>query len=255
MNLTDDEILKFQRGSPVFIDDICAVYPAKLGEIVDLGYSKFQQYLSILTASKPDGQDKEMQEMLDKLSDLQYILLIASTDPEINTLLKQSFQFFTHENIIFSLDAAQIIIGPVEEQHIMNEQKFDEFKRLLKHMYFLEEGDDIIINPDDPPAVVKLKKTMLKNREKLCRAKAKEARKQKSNLEFSDLIGSLTINHCNLNMENIWNITYYAFHDQLKRMGWRDQFDINNRAAMAGAKINKNQLKHWMRSIADSDKS
>ena len=96
---------------------------------------------------------------------------------------------------------------------------------------------------------------MRANRDKVRRAKAKQAEKEKTDLKFSDLIGSITINDCNLNMENIWNITYYAFHDQLKRMGWRDQFNINNRAALAGAKLNKSQLKHWMRSIANSDKS
>jgi len=53
MNLTDDEVLKFQKGTPVFLDDICAVYSATLGEIIDLGYSKFQEYLSIITATKP----------------------------------------------------------------------------------------------------------------------------------------------------------------------------------------------------------
>jgi len=41
MNLTDNEVLKFLKGSPVFIEDICAVYPATLGEIVDIGYEKF----------------------------------------------------------------------------------------------------------------------------------------------------------------------------------------------------------------------
>jgi len=41
MNLTDNETLKFLRGSPVFLDDICAVYSPTLGEIVDLGYDKF----------------------------------------------------------------------------------------------------------------------------------------------------------------------------------------------------------------------
>jgi hypothetical protein len=41
MNLTDSEVLKFQKGSPVFLDDICAVYPATLGEIVDEGYDNF----------------------------------------------------------------------------------------------------------------------------------------------------------------------------------------------------------------------
>ena len=96
---------------------------------------------------------------------------------------------------------------------------------------------------------------MKANREKVRRAKAQQAEREGSDLKFSDLIGSLTIDNCNLNMDNIWNITYYAFHDQLKRMGWRDQFNINNQAAMAGAKLNKSQLKHWMRSIANSDKS
>ena len=89
-------------------------------------------------------------------------------------------------------------------------------------------------------------------REKLRKAKAKQAEKNNSDLKFSDLIGSITIYNCGLNMSNIWDITYYAFHDQLKRMGWRDQFNINNQAAMAGAKLKKSQLKHWMRSIADS---
>jgi len=39
----------------------------------------------------------------------------------------------------------------------------------------------------------------------------------------------------------------------MKRMGWRDQFDINNKAALAGAKMTKKQLKHWMRSINSND--
>ena len=96
---------------------------------------------------------------------------------------------------------------------------------------------------------------MRENREKVRRAKAKQAQREKTDLKLSDLIGSMAINNCNLNMENIYHITYYAFHDQLKRMGWRDQFNINNQAAMAGAKLNKSQLKHWMRSIADVEKS
>ena len=108
---------------------------------------------------------------------------------------------------------------------------------------------------DDPPATKKIKMQMRQNREKVRKAKAKKAAREKTDLNFSDLIASITINDCGLNMDNIWNITYYAFHDQLKRMGWRDQFNINNRAALAGAKLKKSQLKHWMRSIASSDKS
>lgn len=259
MNLTDDEVLKFQKGTPILFKDICAIYPRTVGDIVDLGYSKFQQYLGLLTATKPLAKptdDQEVKAVLNEISDFEYILIMASSDPEINPLFKEAFGFFTHEQIIFSVDPAQIAIGPPEERHILAEADFYEFQRILRRMYFLEqEGDEIIIDPNDPPMVKQMKLQMRENREKVRRAKAAKAAREKTDLKFSDLLGSITINNCGLNMVNIYDITYYALQDQLKRMGWRDQFDINNRAALAGAKLKKNELKHWMRSIANSDKS
>ena len=259
MNLTDNETLKFLKGSPVFIEDICAVFPATLGEIVNEGYDTFQQYLGVLTATKPTTKldsDKELKELMDKLTDFQYILLMANLDPQVHTLLKRGFKFFTHEDAIFSMDPAQIIIGPLDEQHIMDEGNFYDFQRLLKRMYFLEiDQEEIIIYDDDPPMTKKLKMQMRENREKVRRAKAKKSKQDGTDMQMSDLIASLTLNNCGLNILNIWDITYYAFHDQLKRMGWRDQFNINQKAALAGAKLNKSQLKHWMRSITSQDKS
>jgi len=257
MNLTDDEILKFQKGTPIFLDDICAIYTPTIGEIVDIGYSKFQQYLNVLTSEKPEikNEDPALTKILDGLTDFTYIIMFSSIDLELNSLLKEAFRFFTHEDVIFSLEPAQIIVGPLQEKHILTEERYYDLQKILRRMCFLEqEGEEIIINADDPPAVKKLKKQMRANRERVRIAKAKKAAKEKSDLKFSDLIGSLAVNGCGLNMENIYNITYYAFHDQLKRMGWRDQFNINNQAALAGAKLKKNQLKHWMRSIASSEK-
>jgi len=54
---------------------------------------------------------------------------------------------------------------------------------------------------------------MRENREKVARAKAKKAAQEKSDMKLSDLIGSMTLNDCGLNILNIWDITYYAFHD------------------------------------------
>ena len=259
MNLTDNEVLKFLKGSPVFLDDICAVYPATIGEIVDEGYDNFQKYLSVLLSEKPivkNQDDSDLKQLLESLTDFQYFLMMASVDVEINNTVRNAFRFFTHEEIVFSLDPAQIIIGPIEEKHLLTEEKFYDLQRLLRRMYFIEQdGEEIIIYPDDPPATKRLKMQMRINREKVRKAKAKKAAQEKNDLQFSDLIASITINDCGLNISNIWNITYYASHDQLKRMGWRDQFNINNRAALAGAKLKKSQLKHWMRSIASSDKS
>ena len=259
MNLTDDYTLKFQKGSPVFLEDVCAIYPATIGEIVDIGYSTFQKYLGVLISEKPTiekNEDSEFKELLRQLTDFQYFLMMLQVDVTINQTVKEAFKFFIHEDVNFSLDPPQIIVGPIEEQHLLTEELFYDFQRILRRMYFVEqEGEEIIILNDDPPAVRKLKEKMRANREKVRKAKAKQSAKEGTDLKFSDLIGSVTIDNCGLNMENIWNITYYAFHDQLKRMGWRDQFNINNKAAMAGAKLKKSQLKHWMRSIASSDKS
>ncbi len=257
MNLTDNEVLKFMKGGPVFLDDVCAVYSLKLGEIVDVGYEKFQQYLSILTATKPTDLkgDEEFKKMFNELSDFQYLLLLSANDMTVNSLLKEALFFFTRSDATIMLAPPQILLGPVEEQHILDESHFYDLQRLLRRMYFLEsEGDEIVIYDDDLPATKRLKMQMRVNREKVRRAKAAKAAQEKSDLKMSDLIGSITINDCGLNMVNVWDITYYAFHDQLKRMGWRDQFNINQQAALAGAKINKSQLKHWMRSIASSDK-
>lgn len=257
MNLTDNEVLKFMKGGPVFIGDICAVYSATLGEIVDIGYDNFQQYLGVLTANKPIDLkgDNELSELINQISDFQYLLLMVSMDVQVNSLVKSAFHFFTHTSATFSLDPPQIILGPLEEKHILDEQHFYDLQRLLKRMYFIEqEGEEIIIYDDDSPATKRLKMQMRANREKVRKAKARKAVQEGSDMKLSDLIGSLTINDCGLNIHDIWDITYYAFHDQLKRMGWRDQFNINQKAALAGAKINKSQLKHWMRSIASPDK-
>ena len=258
MNLTDNEVLKFQKGSPILLDDICAIYPAKLGEIVDNGYDEFARYLNIITSTKPVGnpnKDDELSQLMAQLTDFQYLLMIATLDPEINNLLKKAFRFFTHEEAIFILDPAQIILGPIEEKHILNEEKFYELQQIIRRMYFIDmDGEEIIIYADDAPQVRALKEKMRRDMERVRQAKARQSNKDGSDLKFSDLIGSMTLNNCGLNMINIWDMSYYAFHDQLKRMGWRDQFNINQKAALAGAKINKSQLKHWMRSIASSDK-
>lgn len=260
MNLTDDDILKFQRGTPINLYDICFIYPRKLGEIIDEGYTNFQRYLSILTATKPvdfKNMEPELVQLINQLTDFQYILMMVMTDSESNLFFKKAFYFFTGEDdISFSVDPAQIVIGSEENNHILDEGKFYDFQQILRRMYFLEqEGDEVIIYPDDSPIVKKLKLQRRKSLEMRRRAKAKKAAKQGSDLKFSDLIGSVPLDNCNLNMANIWDITYYSFQDQLKRMGWRDQFDMNHRAALAGAKLKESQLKHWMRSIASSDKS
>lgn len=256
MNLTDDDILKCQFGIPILFDDVCAIYPATLREIAEVGYSQFQKFLSLLTIEKPVEIDKantQLKEIFTNMTDFEYLLSLTIFDPSLSSTLQQAFKFFTHEDVYFLMEPPEIVVGPPEEKHIINDSNFHDFQKILKKMYFLEiDEDEIIINADDSPPVKRIKMQMKIGREKVKRAKMK-ANNEKSDLKFSDLIGSLPLNNCGLNLTNIQNLTYYAFHDQLRRMGWRDQFNFNHQAALAGAKIKKEEMKHWIRTIS-SDK-
>lgn len=249
--------MKCQAGAPVFLKDICAIYPATLREIAELGYDKFLLYLNIFTQPRPYLEEKtELEKFLNSLSDFQYFIALAETNKEIHQKIKEAFIFFIRENIVFALDQGEIIIGPASEHRVMKEDDFREFCHILRIMYFQDTDDiqDININEDDSPQVKQLKKQFMKNRERVARAKARQPKQYtESDVTMSDLIGSLAIGKCGLNILNVYDLTYYAFHDQLKRMGWRDQFDINNRAALAGAKINKKQLKYWIKPITTKD--
>lgn len=255
MSSIDDFVMKCQCGCPVFLDDICAVFPATLREIANLGYDTFMEYLQVLTMEKPAIEKKdELSQLLDGLTTFQYFLMMVSMDAEVNQKAKSAFYFFTHEEVIFQLDPPQLVVGPLEEKCFIDEEKFLDFRKILRKMYFLEvDGEEeIIIYENDDPKVKALKRQRILNRQKVAKAKAKQRKSEGTDIKFSDLIGSVAIgNDCGLHMGNIYDLTYYAFHDQLKRMGWREQFNINNRAALAGAKIDKKDLKHWIKSIAN----
>ena len=142
MNLTDSFTLKCQAGLPILLEDICAIYPATLREIVSVGYDTFWQYLQVLITEKPildKNKDGELATLLNDLSDFQYFLLMTNMDKEVNQKAKESFRFFTHESVSFSLDPAQIVVGPLEEKHLLTEEMFYEMRRILKRMYFIEQ--------------------------------------------------------------------------------------------------------------------
>ena len=111
----------------------------------------------------------------------------------------------------------------------------------------------MVIAPEHP--IIDKYKDQINNYEELVnyREEAKKKIKKRdgeSELELSDLIASLTIGSNTYNMSNVWDLTYYAFQDQLKRMSWREEFDINTRASLAGAKIDKNKLSHWIKTMS-----
>ena len=69
------------------------------------------------------------------------------------------------------------------------------------------------------------------------------------NLSFLDLVASLAAKGNGLNALNVWNLTYYAFNDQFKRMQAIEEYEQAMGAIQAGADPKKIKVEHWIKNI------
>ena len=252
MSSTDDKVLKFMCGLPVMYGDVCLVKSPFLKDIAAEGLSKFYQYLSFMTIKKPIMENEEIQKLLSPLSDFEYLVLLAQMEPENHKIISAAFQFFTDDKPIFLTQPTRIVLGDATEKRVLTKDNFIGFSELVLLACAMRDPkeDTIEFLDSDTPRVRALKEKMLKGRRDREEAKKKaKSKTDEKELELSDLIASLAIGSNTYNMSNVWDLTYYAFQDQLKRMSWREEFDINTRASLAGAKLDKNKLSHWIKSM------
>lgn len=233
--------------------DICLVYSPTLNDIATAGLDKFYQYLSIIMIEKPHTEEEGIAELLKKLSDFEYLILLSQLDQAQYQLIKSALNFFTHEEVTLLMDPPAIVFGDPDEKRIITKDSFIEFQMLVKRACAAMDSSeqDIQLLDSDTDDARRIKLQILKGRKDRARAKAKQNKtKEESDVQFSDLVASLSIGTDGaINILNVWDLTYYAFQDQVKRMSWREEFDINTRAAMAGAKIKKEKLSHWIKSM------
>lgn len=170
-----------------------------------------------------------------------------------HNIISAAFEFFTGDKPTFLISpSSMVILGDPAEKRILTKDNFPGFSDLIATACAMRDPkeDTIEFLESDSPRVRALKEKLLKGRRDREEAKRRARKKTgEKEIELSDLIGSLAIGSNTYNMSNVWDLTYYAFQDQLKRMSWREEFDINTRASLAGAKLDKSKLSHWIKSM------
>lgn len=249
MSSTDEKILKFLCGLPVMYKDICLVESPSLKKIAAEGVDKFYQYIGLLTIQKPEVEDKELKKSLSALSDFEYLILLTQLDKNNYNLASAAFEFFTNEKPTFVVEPPQVILGDPVEKRALTKETYYDFTDLILTACAMKDSKEQPIEflETDTPQVRKLKEQMLKGRRDRKKVKNKST---ESDLMLSDLIASLAIGVGNYNLLNVWDMSYYALQDQLKRMGWKEEFNINTRASLAGAKLDKSKLTHWIKPMS-----
>ena len=254
MSSTDNNVLKFLSGRPAVYNDICLVKSPFLKDIAAEGLDKFYQYISFMLIRKPTSDDSEISQLLSPLTDFEYLILLAQMEQENHKIISAAFKFFTDDNVLFVPQNSTIVLGDPQEKRILNKDNFYGFQDMISLACAMKDPKETTIEflDTDSEHVRALKRQMLEGRKKREEAKRK-AKKNTSDkdkeLEVSDLVASLAIGNTGYNLINVWDLTYYAFQDQLKRMSWREEFDINTRASLAGAKLDKSKLSHWIKSM------
>lgn len=236
----------FFIGIPIEISNTCKVYTPTLREIAEIGTKNFYSYLNILTLEKEDIDEffKEQNIENDGTTPFKFTLMNASHDSEYLNNLEKAFELFLHEKDIYILEENEaIILGDLKDNRIIDENKFNTICSIIRKANTVEKpsSEQRMDNPSNSKAEEIIKKI-------------KEGRQLKEknsdlNLSFLDLVASLAAKGNGLNALNVWNLTYYAFNDQFKRMQAIEEYEQAMGAIQAGADPKKIKVEHWIKNI------
>lgn len=228
--------LKLLRGSPILMsDESFFVYPKTLGDIEFLGSEKFFKYINLLTITK-----EEIFAMVGiDLTPFQFFMLNCMQEGGFKKTFIEALYYFIQEEILISCEISTIVVGDIQNPRLLVEDNFSEFQHILSVQNCLDKSTPPV-KEDDAAKAIK-KKLAIAN---------KKINKQKNNdnIEFSDLISSLCVNS-NINILDVWNLSYYAFNDQFKRMKAFENYKEGLQSIMAGADPKKINLKDWITDI------
>lgn len=243
-NLINKE--QFFVGIPTEIGNICKVYPVTVREIATIGAKNFYSYLNLFTLDKEDIDEfLQQQGVEERLTPFQFTLINANEDKQYLENLEKAFKFFLHEEQITVLvDNEAIILGDINEGRVLTEEDFNTVCAIIieQNMVNKSSAEERMNNPSDAKAAQIIKK--IKEGRKI-----REKKSSDSNLNFIDLVASLAAKGNGLNAINVWDLTYYAFNDQFKRMQMIEQYDNARQSILAGADPKKVKIEYWLRPI------
>lgn len=253
---------KFMAGVPIAIPNIllegeeglksiCTIYPVTLREIATVGAKNFYSYLNIFTLNKEDVDEYFANQQIEEdLTPFQFLLVMTQMDPQYLNTVQEAFKLFLHEDkLVFLRQNEAIVLGERSENRIINNEVFEAIKQIVEaaHTLDTQSADSRMDNPSDAKAAQIIKK--LKEGRK-----AREKAKSSSNLNFSDLVASLATGGNGLNMLNVWDLTYYAFNDQFKRMQMKEEYENTYKSLLAGADPKKVKIRYWIDTIQDKER-
>ena len=231
--------LKLLAGLPIQMSDqTCFIYPSTLKEIAQIGIETYFKYVNLCTITKTDVERMIKEKDIEPFD---FIFINCSFREEFKKEVLEALKFFTKEDVLFLKEIESFVIGSFNESRLLTKDNFKEFQEIIYSQNFFDEV--VKMNGENESAKI-IKEKLAKSREKISKIKNKLSEQ----VELSDLISSLSIKS-SLNIFEIWNISYYTFNEQFKRMRLLEQYDTSLQSIMAGADPKKVKLEDWIKKI------
>jgi len=230
-------------GNPIEIPTLGLIYPLTLDEIIEIGMSKYNQYLSLLTITTDDILNMIEIETDERIEPFEFLLLnsIMHEDFQVEILAALSFLF---KKEIGVCEDGYFYIGHINDCLCINVSNFGLMMDIISFQN--------CINNDNKETKAKSAKQK-EFQKKLKEAKAKyNLNTNDINLEISNIISSVCAKHPSVNLLNVGKLTMYQLIDQFKRLNMIDEYFINADALIHGASQDDVQIKHWASTLLNT---
>lgn len=256
---------KLLKGSVIYLGNI-PTYKVTIGQMVDFqyGYSMCQQIIGILCMDdeKTDSMLSDdiehttwnfiVAQILTELAGIQhgkinesdYSLLLITTLP---LFLSMVFG----DKVVFDVERGIFSIG--ENGLSLSQDNYPQFRDILKERNCLMNLDGVD-NTDNPAN--EMTKKLLEKRKKL-RDKVKRGKQANGEdddgLTIADLI-SIFAEAERVPLQNVYDkYDVYQFNNQFNRLKIMEDYQVNIKALLAGAKSDDIKLQHWLSKIKKQD--
>lgn len=240
-------------GMPLNFKNKCKVYPPTVKQSCE---DEFGMYLNILTQSQEDiedifyGDTFERDKQIENVpTPLEFVLANAYNNKPFEKMATSAFEFFIHQPVSFLYSEKLIVIGDLAEvvKTIKNlnelvtigEEDFFDFQNLIRKALGRNPVD-----PPDPNLHPRIKKMKAK-----ARYRDRIKSKQKSGIQFSDLLSSLCCMGIGITPLNVGEISYAAVNELVSRYQEKERFQMDIDSLLAGADKKKVKPKYWIREL------
>jgi hypothetical protein len=219
----DDLELCLLAGYPIETE-VGKLYPLKLKDIVEIGLTKYNEYLGITTFDINDIDLDDINLVESGISTFEFILLNCHYQSSFKDKFIEALSLFFKEPVLLD-ENGSFYIGEIEEEKIINNDNYEYIQDLLMKQNYLKKEKKEEYNFANDAAREFYEKNK-KNK--------KNAPKVKSDVNLHSIVSGIAWKSNSVNIFDVWNLTIYQTYDAIQRMDLVDNYEGHLGGIFAG---------------------